>query len=170
MRGLMTRCSAPPDGRKRLSGRRLCRVSHRFTQTHWAEKKIGAGAATRSGEPLPISSKLRLDYGALTALLDPTPTTAICRSIRNILNVIIFSKRVPAGSMSNVSNYRRCWSGWNSKMSDECSSSQGVAARRQCFRYGSRWARDEKGSINFTVWLRGVASGPRFCRLYAGNP
>lgn len=39
----------------------------------------------RGGEPLPIASKLRLDHGALTALLVPTPTPAIVAVIRAIL-------------------------------------------------------------------------------------
>jgi len=42
--------------------------------------------AARSGEPLPIASKLRLDHGALTALLVPTPTSAIVSAIRMILD------------------------------------------------------------------------------------
>ncbi len=42
--------------------------------------------AARGGEPLPIASKLRLDHGALTALLVPTPTPAIVSAIRTILD------------------------------------------------------------------------------------
>jgi hypothetical protein len=51
------------------------------------EEKILLPAAqkARSGEPLPIAAKLRLDHGALAALLVPTPTTAIAASIRVIL-------------------------------------------------------------------------------------
>ena len=43
------------------------------------EEKIllPAARAARGGEPLPVASKLRLDHGALTALLVPTPTPAI---------------------------------------------------------------------------------------------
>jgi len=41
--------------------------------------------AARGGEPLPIASKLRLDHGALTALLVPTPTPDIVAAIRTIL-------------------------------------------------------------------------------------
>ena len=40
----------------------------------------------RSGEPLPIAAKLRLDHGALAALLVPTPTPAIVAALRTILN------------------------------------------------------------------------------------
>ena len=41
--------------------------------------------AARGGESLPVASKLRLDHGALTALLVPTPTPAIIAVIRAIL-------------------------------------------------------------------------------------
>jgi len=53
----------------------------------WLEEKIllAAARAARGGEPLPIVSKLRLDHGALTALLVPTPTPAIVAVIRAIL-------------------------------------------------------------------------------------
>jgi Hemerythrin HHE cation binding domain len=51
------------------------------------EEKILLPAAQRlrRGEPLPIASKLRLDHGALAALLVPTPTPAIVAAIRTIL-------------------------------------------------------------------------------------
>jgi hypothetical protein len=42
--------------------------------------------AARGGEPLPIASKLRLDHGALTALLVPTPTRVIVSALRAILD------------------------------------------------------------------------------------
>ena len=52
------------------------------------EEKILLPAAktARGGDPLPIASKLRLDHGALTALLVPTPTPAIVSAIRAILD------------------------------------------------------------------------------------
>lgn len=40
----------------------------------------------RGGEPLPIAAKLRLDHGALAALLVPTPTPAIVTTIRAIIS------------------------------------------------------------------------------------
>ena len=51
------------------------------------EEKILLPAAQRlrGGEPLLIASKLRLDHGALAALLMPTPTVAIIARIRGIL-------------------------------------------------------------------------------------
>jgi hypothetical protein len=39
----------------------------------------------RGGEPLPIAAELRLDHGALAALLVPRPTLGIIATIRTIL-------------------------------------------------------------------------------------
>ena len=52
------------------------------------EEKILLPAAqtARGGEPLPVASKLRLDHGALAALLVLTPTAAIVAAIRSILH------------------------------------------------------------------------------------
>jgi hypothetical protein len=52
------------------------------------EEKILLPAArvARGGEPLPIAAKLKLDHGALTALMVPTPTPAIVSAIRTILD------------------------------------------------------------------------------------
>lgn len=41
----------------------------------------------RGGEPLPVAPKLRLDHGALAALLVPTPTAPLVAAIRAILKV-----------------------------------------------------------------------------------
>jgi hypothetical protein len=51
------------------------------------EEKILLPAAQRlrGGEPLRVAAKLRLDHGALAALLVPTPTPAIVAAIRTIL-------------------------------------------------------------------------------------
>jgi len=51
------------------------------------EEKILLPAAqkARGGESLPIAAKLRLDHGALAALLVPTPTAAVAASLRVIL-------------------------------------------------------------------------------------
>jgi hypothetical protein len=53
------------------------------------EEKILLPAAQRlrGGEPLAIAAKLRLDHGALAALLVPTPTPAIIVALRTILGV-----------------------------------------------------------------------------------
>jgi hypothetical protein len=51
------------------------------------EEKILLPAAQRlsGGAPLPIAARLRLDHGALAALLMPSPTAAICTAIQRIL-------------------------------------------------------------------------------------
>jgi hypothetical protein len=51
------------------------------------EEKILLLAAQRwqGGDPLPLAAKLRLDHGALAALLVPTPTPAIIAAIRTVL-------------------------------------------------------------------------------------
>jgi hypothetical protein len=51
------------------------------------EEKILLPAAQhwQGGDPLPIAAKLRLDHGALAALLVPTPTPAIIAALRTIL-------------------------------------------------------------------------------------
>jgi hypothetical protein len=51
------------------------------------EEKIllPAAQAARGGAPLPLAPKLRLDHGALAALLVLTPTNSIIASIRSIL-------------------------------------------------------------------------------------
>ncbi|MGE5218625.1 MAG: hemerythrin domain-containing protein [Chloroflexota bacterium] len=53
------------------------------------EEKILLPAARkqRGGEPVPVAAKLRLDHGALTALLVPTPTALIVAAIRGILKL-----------------------------------------------------------------------------------
>ena len=51
------------------------------------EEKILLPAARRirGGEPLPVAARLRLDHGALTALLVPSPTASVVAAIRAIL-------------------------------------------------------------------------------------
>ena len=51
------------------------------------EEKILLPAARRhrGGEPLPIAAKIRLDHGALVALMVPPPTRALVSTIRSIL-------------------------------------------------------------------------------------
>ena len=53
------------------------------------EEKILLPAARRirGGEPFPVAAKLRLDHGALTALLVPSPTPRVIAAIRTILKL-----------------------------------------------------------------------------------
>lgn len=46
---------------------------------------IPAARRARDGEPLPIAAKLRVDHGAITALLVATPTPAIVEDLRSVL-------------------------------------------------------------------------------------
>lgn len=63
------------------------------------EEKILLPAAQqlRAGEPLPIATKLRLDHGALAALLMPAPTAAIIAKIRAILKDHNIVEESPGG-------------------------------------------------------------------------
>ena len=51
------------------------------------EEKIllPAARAARGGEPLPIAMRLRIDHGAITSLLVPTPTQEVAAELRSIL-------------------------------------------------------------------------------------
>jgi len=49
------------------------------------EKVLFLAARRARGEPLPIVSRLRLDHGAIAALLVPTPTPAIVAQILSVL-------------------------------------------------------------------------------------
>lgn len=51
------------------------------------EEKILLPAAhrLRGGEPLSIAARLRLDHGAIAALLMPTPTSGLVAALRSIL-------------------------------------------------------------------------------------
>jgi hypothetical protein len=49
------------------------------------EEKLLLPEAQRAGAELPMATRLRLDHGALAALLVPTPTRAIVATIRDIL-------------------------------------------------------------------------------------
>jgi len=51
------------------------------------EEKIllPASQRLRGGEPLELAARLRLDHGALAALLVPTPTPVILRTLHTIL-------------------------------------------------------------------------------------
>ena len=63
------------------------------------EEKILLPAAQRwnAGTPLSIAAKLRLDHGALAALLMPTPTTGIVATLQKILDQHNFLEEGPEG-------------------------------------------------------------------------
>jgi hypothetical protein len=46
---------------------------------------IPAARHARGGEPLPVARRLRLDHGAIAALLGPTPTPEIVAKILSVL-------------------------------------------------------------------------------------
>jgi hypothetical protein len=68
------------------------------------EEKILLPAAQRwqGGDPLPLAATLRLDHGALAALLVPTPTPAIIAAIRTVLAAHNVLEEGPGGV------YERC--------------------------------------------------------------
>ena len=63
------------------------------------EEKVLLPAAqkARGGDPLPIAARLRLDHGALVALLVPSPTPPIVAAIRAILKAHNPIEEDPAG-------------------------------------------------------------------------
>jgi hypothetical protein len=68
------------------------------------EEKILLPAAQRwqGGDPLPLAATLRLDHGALAALLVPTPTPAIIAALRTVLTAHNPLEEGPGGV------YERC--------------------------------------------------------------
>lgn len=50
------------------------------------EKILFRAVRETSGEPLPLQRRLRVDHGALAALLVPTPTPELVRELRSILD------------------------------------------------------------------------------------
>jgi hypothetical protein len=63
------------------------------------EEKILLPAVQRlnGGKPLSIAAKLRLDHGAIAALLMPTPTAAIISTLRKILDEHNILEEGPGG-------------------------------------------------------------------------
>jgi len=58
---------------------------------------LPAAQRARGGEPLPAAAKLRLDHGAIAALLVPTPTPAIIATLRRILSAHNAVEEGPGG-------------------------------------------------------------------------
>ncbi len=63
------------------------------------EEKILIPAVQRwtGGEPLPLAVKLRLDHGAIAALLMPTPTPSLIVTLRKILDAHNLVEEGPEG-------------------------------------------------------------------------
>jgi hypothetical protein len=63
------------------------------------EEKILLPAAreARGGDPLPLARRLRIDHGAITSLLVPTPTPAIAAELRSILEPHNVVEEEPGG-------------------------------------------------------------------------
>jgi hypothetical protein len=63
------------------------------------EEKILLPAAreARGGEPLPVARRLRIDHGAITSLLVPTPTPSIGAELRSILEPHDVVEEEPGG-------------------------------------------------------------------------
>jgi hypothetical protein len=63
------------------------------------EEKILLPAArlARGGEPLPLAHRLRIDHGAITSLLVPTPTATIGAELRTILEPHNVVEEEPGG-------------------------------------------------------------------------
>lgn len=84
LEGLLQRATADPE---RVDSRMFAEFRVGLLKHIGMEEKILLPAAQRArgGEPLPAAAKLRLDHGALAALLVPTPTPRIIAAIRTIL-------------------------------------------------------------------------------------
>jgi hypothetical protein len=61
-----------------------------------------AARGARGGRPLPIAARLRVDHGAIAALLVPTPTPAIVAKIVVVLSPHNLREEEPGGA------YERC--------------------------------------------------------------
>jgi hypothetical protein len=63
------------------------------------EEKIllPAARAARGGEPLPLARRLRIDHGAITSLLVPTPSQEIAAEIASILEPHDVVEEEPGG-------------------------------------------------------------------------
>lgn len=58
---------------------------------------LPAAREARGGEPLPVARRLRIDHGAITSLLVPTPTPEIAGELRSILGPHNLAEEEPGG-------------------------------------------------------------------------
>jgi hypothetical protein len=93
---LLRRATAAPDT---IDGAAYSAFRSGLLKHIGMEEKILLPAAQRArgGEPLPLAAKLRLDHGALAALLVPTPTPVIVAAIRHILTAHNALEEQPGG-------------------------------------------------------------------------
>ncbi|HET9988370.1 MAG TPA: hemerythrin domain-containing protein, partial [Kofleriaceae bacterium] len=81
--GLLERAIAEPDDRSAYDQLRAGLLRHIAME----EKVLFADArARRGGKPLPIVERLHADHAALASLLVPSPTPALLRTVRTILD------------------------------------------------------------------------------------
>jgi hypothetical protein len=81
---LLTRAIATPG---RVDDAPYAEFRHGLLRHIAMEEKVLLPAARRlnDGEPLPVAQRLRLDHGAIAALLVPTPTPVTIAALRGIL-------------------------------------------------------------------------------------
>ena len=93
---LLHRAVADPD---RFDGMAYDKFRAGLLRHIGMEEKILLPAMQRlqGGTPLSVATKLRLDHGALAALLMPTPTAAIIQTIQHILTIHNTVEEGPGG-------------------------------------------------------------------------
>src|SRR3990172_1696317 len=65
---------------------------------------LPAALKLRGGDPLPIAAKIRLDHGALTALMVPPPSKTIIRAVKGILADHDLLEERPGGMYESIEN------------------------------------------------------------------
>ena len=70
---------------------------------------LPAARKQRGGEPLPVAAKLRLDHGALTALLVPSPTAKVVAAIQAILKLHNPLEEDPGGMYDQCDDLLVSW-------------------------------------------------------------
>jgi hypothetical protein len=78
---------------------------------------IPAAHAHRGGEPLPIAAKLRLDHGAIAALLVPVPTPSVVAALHAILADHNLLEEGPGGLYDLCEG---CWAATPHRWSRKC--------------------------------------------------
>jgi hypothetical protein len=83
---LLRRATADPD---RIDADAYAQFRAGLLRHISIEEKVLMPAAQklRGGEPLPIAARIRLDHGALVALMVPPPSSPLVRTLRSILTL-----------------------------------------------------------------------------------